>query len=42
MQKNWLNGWVLGSQAQMLSPLNLVLQLMEMLTETWFWAKGIV
>jgi hypothetical protein len=39
MQKNWLNGWVSG-KPQMLNPLNLVPQLMGMLTATWFWVKG--
>jgi len=34
MQKSWLNGWILESHPQMLSPLNLALQLMEMLIAT--------
>jgi hypothetical protein len=39
MQKNWLIGWVLG-KPQMLNPLNLVLQMMEILNATWFCVKG--
>lgn len=39
MQKNWLSGWVLG-KPQTPTPLNLVRQLMEMLTVTWFWVNG--